>query len=143
MSTTKKTVKKAQMGNALGYNAKTSPLANKAKKGKYEKKLDTIGSGTSRSVRMIDGKGKVMGQERLGSSGASKLANTYNREKSMTNSSRAENSSFLESREKTGKSASSRTVKASSAIASMKNGGKMKKPAKKLMCGGTMSKKKK
>lgn len=89
-------------GNPKGYEKSTSPM----KTGVYEKKLDTIGSGFNRSVRMINGKGDVLGQERLGSSGAKKLANTYSRSKTYTDERRKENKDFLESRKATGKVAS-------------------------------------
>lgn len=115
-------IKKAQtgtsVGNPKGYNAKTSPLANSTNKGGYEKKLDTVGT-TAKSVRMIDGKGNVLGQERLGSSGAEKLAQKYKREKANTESRRKTNSEFLESRKKSG-------VAASKSIGTMKKGGVVK-----------------
>lgn len=90
---------KKQSGNQSGYATKTSPL----KTGPYEKKMDTIGSGSNRSVRMISGDGKVMGQERLGTQGAEKLTQKYKREKAYTDERRLGNKQFLESREKTGK----------------------------------------
>lgn len=134
MATIKKTVKKAQsgtsVGNAKGYNAKTSPLANKSNKGNYEKKLDTIGSGTSRTVRMLDGKGNVMQQERMNSTGAKNLSSTFNKTKSETNSRRTVNSEFLDSKNVSGKTAtksmgSKKTGKSS--LATMKMGGTVKK----------------
>lgn len=91
----------ALSGNQNGYQSKTSPLPNNVNKGGYEKKLDTVGT-VSKSVRMIDSKGNVLGQERLGSSGAEQLANKYKREKTDTEARRKVNSDFLESREKTG-----------------------------------------
>jgi hypothetical protein len=101
------TIKKAKngspvKGNPKGYEKSTSPM----KTGAYEKKLDTIGSGSNKSVRMISGKGEVLGQERLGSSGAKKLSNTFNRSKTYTDERRKENKDFLDSRKATGKVAS-------------------------------------
>jgi hypothetical protein len=98
------TIKKAQngvsKGNPKGYNQSTSPL----KTGPYEKKLDTVGT-VAKSVRMIDGKGNVLGQERLGSSGAKALAQKFKREKTYTDERRGLNKEFLNSREKTGQAA--------------------------------------
>lgn len=121
MATIKKAVKKAQTGdtvkgNPKGYNPKTSPLPNTINKGGYEKKLDTIGKGSTRSVRLIDGKGNVLGQERLGSSAEKTQAQKFKSEKTDTEKRRATNTSFLTSREKTGQKASK-----------MKAGGKIKK----------------
>jgi hypothetical protein len=104
--TTKKVVKKAQVGTSIkgnpkGYETKTSPM----KTGPYEKRLDTIGGGSTKSVRMLSGKGDVMGQERLGSTGAAKLKKTFDREKAYTDERRKYNKEFLESREATGKAA--------------------------------------
>lgn len=97
-------VKKAQTGgNLKGYNPGTSPLPNTVSKGGYEKKLDTIGKGSTRSVRLIDGKGKVLSQERLGSSAEKAQAKTYNRQKTYTEERRKGNTDFLESRVKTSK----------------------------------------
>jgi hypothetical protein len=107
-----KTVK----GNPKGYNTSTSPM----KTGAYEKKLDTIGGGSSKSVRMIDGKGNVLSQERLGSSGADKLAQKYKREKANTESRRKTNKDFLESRKASGNAASK-------SVGTMKKGGSIKK----------------
>jgi len=75
------------------------------KTGPYEKKLDTVGSGSFRSVRMVSGKGDVMGEERLGSPAAARLKKTFEREKAYTDERRTINREFLESREKTGKAA--------------------------------------
>lgn len=100
------TIKKAQngiKGNLKGYNPGTSPLPNTVSKGGYEKKLDTIGKGSTRSVRLIDGKGKVLSQERLGSSAEKAQAKTYNRQKTYTKERREGNTDFLESRVKTSK----------------------------------------
>lgn len=88
-------------GNPDGYNPKTSPM----KTGDYEKRLDTVGTGNFRSVRMISGKGDIMGEERLGTAGAEKLAKTFKREKAYTDERRTINREFLESKEKTGKAA--------------------------------------
>lgn len=133
MATIKK-IKKAQtgasVGNPKGYNAKTSSLPNSSNKGGYEKKLDTVGT-VAKSVRMIDGKGNVLGQERLGSSGAEKLAQKYKREKANTESRRKTNSEFLDSRKASGNAASK-------SIGTMKKGGAIKK----AKCGTKMSKKK-
>jgi hypothetical protein len=118
-----KTVK----GNPKGYNTSTSPM----KTGAYEKKLDTIGGGSSKSVRMIDGKGKVLGQERLGTSGAEKLAQKYKREKAYTESRRKTNKEFLDSRKASGNAASR-------SVGTMKKGGTVKK----AKVGTKMSKKK-
>ena len=149
MATIKKPIKKAQngtpvKGNPKGYATATSPM----KTGSYEKKLDTIGKGTNRSVRMLSGKGDVLGQERLGSSGADKLASTFKASKTYTDSRRKENKDFLESREATGKVASklqkggtvkkykptakeSKNIKDATQMKNMrpvmKSGGKMKK----------------
>lgn len=98
------TIKKAQNG----YDTKTSPL----KTGPYEKKLDTVGKGSSRSVRMIDGKGGVMGQERLGSSGAKKLTDTFKKAKAYTDDRRKQNKDFLDSRAKSGEAATASMKKA-------------------------------
>ena len=116
-----KTIKKAQngtseKGNTKGYKTSTSPM----KTGPYEKRLDTIGGGSTKSVRMLSGKGDVMGQERLGSAGAAKLKKTYEREKAYTDERRKYNREFLESREATGKAATKSMKKA-------KCGTKMKK----------------
>lgn len=123
MAIIKKTVKKAQTGdtvkgNPKGYKPSTSPLPNTVNKGGYEKKLDTIGKGSTRSVRLIDGKGNVLGQERLGSSAEKAQAQKFKSEKTDTNKRRATNTSFLESREKTGQKAK------------MKSGGKVTKKKK-------------
>ena len=120
MAIVKKTAKKAQTGTAVkgnpkGYNVSTSPM----KTGAYEKKLDTVGT-VAKSVRMIDGKGKVLGQERLGTSGAEKLAQKYKREKAYTEERRRANKDFLESRKASGNAASK-------SIGTMKKGGTMKK----------------
>lgn len=88
-------------GNPKGYETKTSPM----KTGPYEKRLDTVGTGDFRSVRMISGKGDIMGEERLGTAGAEKLAKTFKREKAYTEERRKYNKEFLESREATGKAA--------------------------------------
>jgi len=87
-------------GNPKGYNKDTSPY----KTGAYEKKLDTVGSGSTRTIRMISGDGKIIGQERLGTSAGEKLARKYKIEKEYTNRKRLENKQFLESREAIGKS---------------------------------------
>lgn len=121
MATIKKPIKKAQTGtsvkgNPKGYEKATSPLKTEA----YEKKLDTVGKGSNRSVRMISGKGDVLGQERLGSSGAKKLASTFKSTKTYTDERRKTNKDFLESRENVGKSASK-----------LQKGGTVKKVAKK------------
>jgi len=131
MAIVKKIAKKAQdgksvKGNPKGYNVSTSPM----KTGAYEKKLDTVG-GVAKSVRMIDGKGKVLGQERLGTSGAEKLAQKYKKEKADTEARRKTNKDFLESR-KASENAASKS------IGTMKKGGSVKK----AKCGTKMSKKK-
>jgi hypothetical protein len=100
-------------GNVKGYETKTSSMET----GPYEKKLDTVGAGSFRSVRMISGKGDVMGEERLGTSGAAKLKKTFDREKAYTDERRTYNREFLESREATGKAANE----------SMKKSGLLKK----------------
>lgn len=115
------TIKKAQKGvtmkgNPKGYNVSTSPM----KTGPYEKRLDTIGGGSTKSVRMLSGKGDVLGQERLGTSGATKLGEKFKREKAYTDERRKYNREFLESREATGKAATKSMKKA-------KCGTKMKK----------------
>ena len=120
MAIVKKIAKKAQdgksvKGNPKGYNTSTSPM----KTGPYEKKLDTVGT-VAKSVRMIDGKGKVLAQERLGTSGAEKLAQKFKREKADTESRRKTNKEFLESRKASGNAASK-------SIGTMKKGGTMKK----------------
>lgn len=125
------TIKKAQKGlnvkdttikgNPKGYNVSTSPM----KTGPYEKRLDTIGSGSLKSVRMLNGKGDVMGQERLGSAGAARLKKTYEREKAYTDERRKYNKEFLESREKTGKAADESMKK--SGLLKKKSGGSVKK----------------
>ncbi len=132
MAIVKKIAKKAQggtsmKGNPKGYNVSTSPM----KTGSYEKKLDTIGGGSSKSVRMIDGKGNVLGQERLGSSGADVLAQKYKSQKTYTDSRRKTNKDFLESRKASGNAASK-------SVGTMKKGGVVKK----AKCGTKMSKKK-
>ncbi len=131
MAIVKKIAKKAQggtsmKGNPKGYNVSTSPM----KTGAYEKKLDTVG-GVAKSVRMIDGKGKVLGQERLGTSGAEKLAQKFKREKADTEARRKTNKDFLESRKASGNAASK-------SIGTMKKGGSVKK----AKCGVKLSKKK-
>jgi len=85
--------------NKEGYKKETSPL----KTGPYEKKLDTVGSGSTKTVRMISGSGEVLGQERLGTSAAQKLADKYAREKEYTKQRRTISKDFLESRDLTGK----------------------------------------
>jgi hypothetical protein len=120
MAIVKKIAKKAQdgktvKGNPKGYNVSTSPM----KTGPYEKKLDTVGT-VAKSVRMIDGKGKVLGQERLGTSGAEKLAQKYKREKADTESRRKTNKEFLDSRKASGNAASR-------SVGTMKKGGTVKK----------------
>lgn len=131
MAIVKKIAKKAQdgksvKGNPKGYNASTSPM----KTGPYEKKLDTVGT-VAKSVRMIDGKGKVLGQERLGTSGAEKLAQKFKREKADTEARRKRNKEFLDSRKASGNAASK-------SIGTMKKGGVVKK----AKTGMKMSKKK-
>lgn len=131
MAIVKKIAKKAQdgksvKGNPKGYNASTSPM----KTGPYEKKLDTVGT-VAKSVRMIDGKGKVLGQERLGTSGAEKLAQKFKREKADTEARRKRNKEFLDSRKASGDAASR-------SIGTMKKGGAVKK----AKTGMKMSKKK-
>lgn len=111
---------KSIKGNSDGYNPKTSPLDNTANKGGYEKKMDTIGKGSTRSTRLIDGKGNVLGQERLNSSGAKKMSNAYKKEKTETESKRKENLDFLKSRQASGKAASK-------SMGTMKKGGTVKK----------------
>ena len=108
------------VGNSKGYASKSSPLPNSTNKGMYEKKLDTIGKSSSKSVRQFDGSGKQMGQERLNSSKGKAMSKSFTREKTNTESRRARNSEFLESREKTGKSASK-------SMGTMKKGGTIKK----------------
>jgi len=137
-------------GNSKGYNPKTSPLDNTANKGGYEKKMDTIGKGSTRSARLIDGKGNVLGQERLNSSGSKKMSNTYKKEKTDTESRRKENLEFLESRQASGKAASKSmgTMKKGGTVKKMQYGGKaasmvpMKSGGmmKKAMMGRTMMK---
>ena len=127
-------------GNPKGYNPKTSPLPNTITKGGYEKKMDTIGKGSTRSVRLIDGKGNVLGQERLGSLGAKKMGETYKKQKADTESGRKTNLEFLESRKATGKAASKSigTMKMGGAMKKMQYGGKaasMVPPMKKAMMG--------
>jgi hypothetical protein len=122
-----KSIKKAQVGgkikgNPEGYNPKTSPLPNTINKGGYEKKMDTIGKGTTRSVRLLDGKGKLLGQERLGSVGAEKLSKRFKTEKSYTDKRRNLNRSFLEDKKALGEAASK-----SSSKKTMRSGGKMTK----------------
>lgn len=131
MAIVKKIAKKAQdgksvKGNPKGYNVSTSPM----KTGPYEKKLDTVGT-VAKSVRMIDGKGKVLGQERLGTSGAEKLAQKFKREKADTEARRKRNKEFLDSRKASGNAASK-------SIGTMKKGGVVKK----AKAGMKMSKKK-
>lgn len=109
----------SKKGNPKGYNPGTSPLPNTVSKGGYEKKMDTIGKGSTRSARLIDGKGNVLGQERLGTSGAKKMSETYKKEKTDTESRRKRNLEFLESRKKTGESANKMMKK--------KSGGAIKK----------------
>ena len=87
------------VGNSKGYNKDTSPL----KTGPYEKKLDTVGSGSTKTVRMISGSGEILGQERLGTSAAQKLADKYAREKEYTKQRRTISKEFLESRDLTAK----------------------------------------
>lgn len=93
------TFNKDVVGNPNGYDKKTSPL----KTGPYEKKLDTVGAGSTKSVRMISGTGQVLGQERLGTAAAEKLAQKYAKEKEYTKQRRKSNEEFLDSRSKTGK----------------------------------------
>ena len=95
--------------------------------------MDTIGKGSTRSARLIDSKGNVLGQERLGSSGANKMAEAYKKQKADTESRRKTNSEFLESRKATGKSASK-------SIGTMKKGGVVKKSATHKMPNGSMMK---
>ena len=97
-------------GNPKGYNPKTSPLHNTLSKGGYEKKLDTVGSKV-KSLRMLDGKGNVIGQERLNSAAASKLAEKYKKEKFDTESRRKTNLEFLQSKKVTGKIANKSIMK--------------------------------
>jgi hypothetical protein len=87
------------VGNPKGYEKETSPL----KTGPYEKKLDTVGSGSTKTVRMISGSGEVLGQERFGTTAAKKLADKYAKEKEYTKQRRTISKEFLESREMTGK----------------------------------------
>ena len=153
MATIKKPIKKAQTGtsvkgNPKGYEKATSPM----KTGSYEKKLDTIGKGTNKSVRMLSGKGDVLGQERLGSSGASKLADTFKRSKTYTDTRRKENKDFLESREATGKAASKlqkggavkkvskKYVPTAKEAKNIKDATKMKNMKPVFKCGGKMKK---
>lgn len=111
------TIKKAQKGTSIkgnpkGYKQSTSPL----KTGDFEKKIDTVGT----RVRTFDGKGTKTGDERLGSSGAKKLASSFTRSKNYTDEKRGENKKFLNSREAVGKAASK-----------LQKGGAVKKVAKK------------
>lgn len=138
---------KSIKGNPDGYNPKTSPLENTVNKGGYERKMDTIGRGSVRSTRLIDNKGNVLGQERLGSSGAEKMAKSYNREKNETESRRKRNLEFLESRQASGKAASKSigTMKKGGAVKKammgktmMKSGGKIKKGMHKMPDGSVM-----
>lgn len=113
-----KKIKKAQIGisigNKNGYAPKTSPLSNMSNKGKYEKKLDTIGN----TIRVLDGKGNLLEKERIGTFAAKKLSTNYNKIKTDTENRRKSNSDFLESK--------SKIIKSSSMV-SMKKGGKIKK----------------
>ncbi len=127
MATIKKPVKKAQngtpiKGNPKGYNPSSSPL----KTTPYEKKLDTLGS----RVRMFSGKGEKIGDERLGSSGAKKLASNFKSNKAYTEERRGENKDFLESRDKIGKLATKSKMKKGGTVKKMttyKSGGKVTK----------------
>lgn len=107
-------------GNPQGYNPKTSPLPNTENKGNYEKKLDTIGKGSLRSVRMIDGKGRILGQERLGTTAAEKLASKFKKEKSYTDKRRNLNKNFLDDKKAIAEAASKASTKKT-----MKSGGKI------------------
>ena len=98
-------------GNKKGYNASTSPLDNTTNKGLYEKKVDTIQKGKpGESVRLIDGKGNVIQQERTRTKAASDLVNKFNKLKSDTNERRKRNSEFLDSRSKSG-AVANKTIK--------------------------------
>lgn len=132
MKTIAKPVKKGQNGlkESRGYSISGGPF----KTNSYEKKVDTIGAGSTRSVRSIDGKGNVLRQERLGTQAAKKIASDFKREKANTNLRRQENKDFLTSREAIGKAASKKPV--NKAVASLKNGGAVKK----AKCGTMMKK---
>jgi len=88
------------VGNPEGYNPATSPLPNTVNKGGYEKTLDT----TSDLIILRGGDKKEISRARKGSSEAAAIEKKFNAEKSNTDTSRRNNTFFLESNKKVGMS---------------------------------------
>lgn len=110
------------VGNPQGYNPSTSPL----KTTPYEKKADTIGTGTNKTVRILSGKGKVISQEKLGTSSEKAMSKAHAREKAYTEDRRAKNLGFLKSRQTSGGTAS-RNIGTSTGKSPAKSGGTIKR----------------
>lgn len=85
-------------GNQEGYNPVTSPLPNTVNKGGYEKTLDT----TNDLVILRGGDKKEISRARKNSPEADEITRKFNVEQTNTNTSRSNNTFFLESKKNIG-----------------------------------------
>ena len=87
------------IGNPQGYNPATSPLDNTVNKGGYEKTLDKVGN----TLILRGGDKKEISRAQIGTKQEEAMRKEYAAKKSFTDNARKENTNFLTSREKMGK----------------------------------------